>query len=234
MKKTYILRAITTMLICFAGYGLIMLCKHQAARPETQYVAESVHVISLDAQAMAILPVNKVNTLTATTLPSVTPEPTVTPSATPTATPTPTPTSTPTSTPEPTPYYEVTEEEYEILCRITEAEATEGTVEQKANVTSTVFNRVESDEWPNTIEGVVFQKNPTQFSPTANGRYYSVEITDSTREAVDYILMNGSQHEYIYFCSYGCTSTWFANKDARLAEQGLEPYRDGIHRYYLD
>lgn len=134
--------------------------------------------------------------------------------------------------PEPAPVYNVTDEEYEILCRIAEAEATGGTVEQKANVVSCVFARVESDEsWiPDTIKKVVFQ--PGQFSPIDDGRYYSVTVTDSTREAVDYVLMNGKTHDYIFFCSYGCKSRMFAGFDRKLKEKGEECYRDGIHRYY--
>ena len=139
-----------------------------------------------------------------------------------TSTPTPTEVPTPTPEPTPTPYYEVTDEEYEILCRIVEAEATGSTVEQRANVASCVFNRVEGEEWPDTIEGVVFQDG--QFSPVSSGRYYNVSITEETREAVDYVLMNGPQHNCIYFCNYACGSTWFASME--------EAFRDGIHRYY--
>lgn len=130
------------------------------------------------------------------------------------------------------PYYTVTDDELEMLYRITEAEATGGTVEQKINVVSCVFARYESNEWPNTIKDVIFQKS--QFSPIDDGRYYTVKITDETRDAVNYVIENGKQHNYIFFCSYGCKSNWFARKDAALAAKGEEPYRDGIHRYYLE
>ena len=139
-----------------------------------------------------------------------------------TPTPSPTPSPTPTPEPEPTPYYDISEEDYEILYRIVEAEATGGTFEQKANVASCIFARIESDEWPDTVEGVVFQSG--QFSPLTDGRYYSVTVTDETIEAVDYIVMNGKEHDYIYFCSYGCSSSWFNSME--------EQYRDGIHRYF--
>lgn len=130
------------------------------------------------------------------------------------------------------PYYTITDEEYQILYQIVEAEATDGTIEQKKNVASCIFARYESNEWPNSVKGVVFQKS--QFSPLSDGRYYSVTVTDSTKEAVNYIVQNGKEHNYIFFCSYGCKSSWFAKKDQKLAAQGKECYRDGIHRYYLD
>lgn len=123
--------------------------------------------------------------------------------------------------------YGITEDEFEMLCRITEAEATGGTIEQKRNVASCILNRVNSSDWPNTIEGVIFQNNGKvyQFSPISDGRYYSVVITDETKEAVQLTLEEGILHDCIFFCSYGCKSSWFASK-------GEPDFKDGIHRYY--
>lgn len=198
-------------------------------------------------------------TITSTPIPTNTPIPTATLSPTVTPTPTPSPTPEPTATPEPTPtatpkptatlkpteemveddtdnlvygYYTITKEELQILYRIVEAEATDGTIEQKQNVASCIFARVESEEWPNSVKKVVFQKS--QFSPISDGRYYSVKITEDTKTAVNYIVENGKQHNYIFFCSYGCKSSYFAAKDRKLAAKGQKCYRDGIHRYYLE
>ena len=137
--------------------------------------------------------------------------------------------------------YTVTEKEYDILCHIVEAEATDGTPGQKQNVASNIFTRVESSEWPNSIEKVVFQKG--QYSPISDGRYYSVKITESTKKAVDYILENGiiftdadgvehTDLRFNFFCSYGCKSSFMAGFDKKLAAKGKECFRDGIHRYY--
>ena len=224
--KSRIMKNIAFFLFVIASAGVLCLLAKSTSQAESNVVAVQTQ-INNGEQMMAIQPVINVETITMTATPTMSPSPTPTPSATPT----PTPTATPTPTPEPTPYYDVTDDEFEILCRITEAEAGEGNIEQKENVVSCIFARVESPDWPDTIEGVVFQRNPTQFSPVGSRYYYAVEISDSTVEAVEYIIMNGRQHDYIYFCSYDCESTWFAGKDARLAEQGLEPYRDGIHRY---
>ena len=82
---------------------------------------------------------------------------------------------------------EISQSEREILERIVEAEATDGELFQKMNVASCIITRMQSRYWPNTIESVVFQTtNGThQFTPVSDGRYYSVVITDSTRDAVD-------------------------------------------------
>lgn len=77
------------------------------------------------------------------------------------------------------------EQEIEILQRIVEAEATNQTIESKINVANVILNRVNSEKFPNTIKEVVFQKNPTQFSPTSDGRYNEVDISDDTIEACE-------------------------------------------------
>ena len=73
--------------------------------------------------------------------------------------------------------------EIEILERIVEAEATGGDVKSKTLVANVVLNRVKHKNFPNSIEGVVFQKK--QFSPIRDGRYYSVSVSKSTKEAVE-------------------------------------------------
>ena len=50
---------------------------------------------------------------------------------------------------------------------------------------------MENDAFPDTVSGVVFQKEKgvTQFSPVSNGSYYRVEISDETVSAVGRALM---------------------------------------------
>lgn len=69
-----------------------------------------------------------------------------------------------------------------MIYRIVEAEATGQGYKCKRNVAAVIFNRLKSDNFPNTVYGVVFQKK--QFAPTMDGRYWSVTITDETKEAV--------------------------------------------------
>lgn len=81
-------------------------------------------------------------------------------------------------------------DEYETLLRIVEAEAGGEDVMGKILVANVVLNRVESSRFPDTIRGVVFQKenNMYQFSPVCDGRYNRVKISDETIEAVDRTL----------------------------------------------
>lgn len=126
------------------------------------------------------------------------------------------------------PVWEVTDKARDILYRITEAEATGGNVEQKKNVASCVLARVKAPQWPDTIEGVVFQNQ--QFTPVWDGRYYTVTITESTKEAVDWVLKNGETHDCLWFCSDG--SYRKENSYHRLNHTWV--FFDGEHHYFYD
>jgi N-acetylmuramoyl-L-alanine amidase len=88
------------------------------------------------------------------------------------------------------PKFELSSRDYEALLRIIEAEATGEDLKGKILVGNVIMNRINSEEFPDTVEQVVFQKvdGHVQFSPTADGRYESVSITEETKEAVSYIL----------------------------------------------
>ena len=77
--------------------------------------------------------------------------------------------------------------EIETLYRIVEAEVTGGDFISKVNVANVVLNRVKNEQFPNTISKVVFQEY--QFSPVIDGRFYSVEISESTILAIEYAYM---------------------------------------------
>lgn len=129
----------------------------------------------------------------------------------------------------------LSEEDYEILCRIVEAEATDGTIENKRNVTSCILTRVNSSDWPNTVKGVVFQKD--QFTPIKDGRYYTVTITESTREAVWLTLEEGLLNDCTFFCSrtgkayaeYLKGTNWWYRELYEVEEVG-----DSIHAFFKE
>lgn len=99
----------------------------------------------------------------------------------------------------------LSEDEYECLLKIVEAEATGGTVEQKRNVASCVLTRVASQYFPNTIIDVVFEYSggTYQFSPIGDKRYWTATktISASTYEAVWLTLTEGLTHDYTFFCT---------------------------------
>lgn len=86
--------------------------------------------------------------------------------------------------------YCLTDEELEVLLRIVEAEAGCEDEDGRLLVANVVLNRVNSESFPETVTEVVFQRENgvTQFSPVANGRYYSVEISETTIQAVERAL----------------------------------------------
>ena len=90
-----------------------------------------------------------------------------------------------------------------------------------------ILNRVKSSTFPNSVEGVVFQKsNGTfQFSPIRDGRYQRVRISDETVEAVERALLGEDYSEgALYFVSRKGAAPekmqWFDNHLTRLFQYG--------------
>lgn len=134
-----------------------------------------------------------------------TPEPTVTEPATPEQTETPEETA---QVEEPA-YtgmihsYDWDGEDSEILLKIAMAEAEGESVEGKALVMLVVLNRAWSEQFPDSIEEVVFQKN--QFSPTApGGRYWTTEPDEGCYEALELVMSGWDESQgAMYFESTG-------------------------------
>lgn len=126
---------------------------------------------------------------------------------------------------------ELADKEIEILERIVEAEATDQDVYGRMLVANVVINRVHSKYFANTIEGVVFEKlgGSWQFSPIKDGRYYTVSITDKTREAVERVL-DGEDYSQgaLYFFERRRTSTskatWFDKNLKYLFKYGCHEF----------
>lgn len=86
--------------------------------------------------------------------------------------------------------YTLSKEDYEVLLKIVEAEAGCEDITGKMLVAGVVMNRVESGKFPDTVKGVVFQRENgvAQFSPIADGRYDKVTVSEETKEAVEKVL----------------------------------------------
>jgi N-acetylmuramoyl-L-alanine amidase len=76
------------------------------------------------------------------------------------------------------------------LAKIIEAEAGVESLEGKIAVGAVVINRVESEQFPDTIKEVIFQKykGVYQFSPVGDGRIYDVEPSEEAYEAAERAL----------------------------------------------
>ena len=107
----------------------------------------------------------------------------------------------------------VTDKEYEILCRIVQAEAGDQDIYGRILVANVILNRVNYEkEFANDIEGVVFEKK--QFSPISNGSYYRVVVDDVTKEAVDRTLAgedysDGALYFFMRSATAASTASWF-------------------------
>jgi hypothetical protein len=97
------------------------------------------------------------------------------------------------------PSLDFTDEEIEILQRITEAECTGQSIESKENVVSVIINRILDLNFPDTVSEIVFQDG--QFSPISDKRYYSVSVTEKTIEAVNNVIKNGTTNDGLFFCN---------------------------------
>lgn len=82
--------------------------------------------------------------------------------------------------------YTISEEDYDILLRIVEAEAGCEDENGKLLVANVVLNRVESGRFPSTVRAVVYQADggKVQFTPAYNGRLQSVKVSEETEEVV--------------------------------------------------
>lgn len=129
---------------------------------------------------------------------------------------------------------ELDDYEIEILERIVEAEATGQDIYGKMLVANVVINRVNFRKFPDTVEEVVFQKigKSVQFSPVKDGRYYTVDITKHTKEAVKRVL-SGEDYSRgaLYFFERASTSekkaSWFDTKLDFL-------FKYGCHDFFIE
>lgn len=106
----------------------------------------------------------------------------------------------------------MTQEDYRVLCRIVQAEA--GICDDKGRilVANVIFNRVRSEEFPDTVTAVVYQKS--QFSPVRDGSIDTCVVTQETIDCVDRAI-SGEDYSQgaLFFMNRGGSSArnrnWF-------------------------
>lgn len=129
--------------------------------------------------------------------------------------------------------YQLSDKDYDALLRIVEAEAGGEDQDGKLLVANVVLNRVNSDVFPDTVWDVVMQREQgiAQFSPTVDGRYQNVRVSEDTIAAVERALYgeNISQGA-LYFCAREKADSdklkWFDRKLTRL-------FSYGHHEFFL-
>lgn len=137
----------------------------------------------------------------------------------------------PEETPEPEPTYESMiasrdwdADDAERLMQIAMAEAEGESTAGKALVMLVVLNRVWSDEFPNTIEEVIFQ--PGQFSVTEEGgRYYTTEPDEGCREALYLVSVGWDESQGALYFESCKSDSWHSRNLEYL-------FQEGNHRFY--
>lgn len=123
------------------------------------------------------------------------------------------------------------EDEIHILERIVEAEAGDQPLKGRVMVAHVVLNRVASEEFPDTIESVVFQNNSStyQFSPVKDGRYYEVTVSKKTKKAVAKAFQSKDLTDgALYFMSRSGSSKknikWFDSALTKITSYGCHEF----------
>ena len=126
----------------------------------------------------------------------------------------------------------ISKEEVAMLERIVQAEAGGEDMVGKILIANVIFNRIVDDEFPDSVESVIFDKSQGdyQFSPVGSGRYWSVKISDETKEAIQRALDGEDYSEgALYFIARKHTAStnakWFDNNLNWL-------FKHGGHEFY--
>ncbi|MDO4332582.1 MAG: cell wall hydrolase [Eubacteriales bacterium] len=125
------------------------------------------------------------------------------------------------------PLYQLTREDYVTLLKIVEAEAGSEDETGKLLVANVVLNRVKSDQFPDTVTEVVYQRSgkKAQFSPVGNGSIETIQASEETVEAVERAL-NGEDISQgaLYFAARSAADpqnmNWFDECLTRLFSYG--------------
>ena len=123
------------------------------------------------------------------------------------------------------PVFKFSQKDFELLCEITYAEAGNQTLEQQIAAAATILNRVQSDQFPNSIQEVIHQRG--QFASTKDGHIYACgktvdffKVPDMTKEAARRAL-NGEDP----------TENWL-RKEAKQLGLNSEKYASGGALYF--
>ncbi|WP_309229164.1 cell wall hydrolase [Cytobacillus firmus] len=106
----------------------------------------------------------------------------------------------------------IKEEEKKLLARLVQAEAKGEPFEGKVAVADVVLNRVEHEQFPDTVKDVIYQKNA--FEPVQNGSI-NEQASNEAVQAVETALIDKEQNEeFLYFYNpETATSQWIFSRE---------------------
>lgn len=126
----------------------------------------------------------------------------------------------------------MSDEDYDTLLRIVEAEAGSEDIKGRVLVANVIMNRVKSENFPDTVTEVVWDNSDgvQQFSPTYDGRINEVTVSDETREAVKQALKGTDYSEgALFFIQKSAAEAhnvkWFEKDLKKL-------FKYGVHEFY--
>jgi N-acetylmuramoyl-L-alanine amidase len=110
------------------------------------------------------------------------------------------------------PSYNATASEIDLMARLVRAEAESEPYAGKVAVAYVVLNRVDSSQFPNTIEGVIYQSG--QFSPVSNGEINKPYDADSLRAVKEALSADRSNSQSLFFYNpKTATSRWLDSRE---------------------
>lgn len=125
----------------------------------------------------------------------------------------------------------VSEKERQALYKIVEAEASSEDIIGRIMVANVIFNRVSSDRFPDNVYDVIHQRinGRVQFSPIDDKRYFTVEVSAKTREAVDKSIQGVIHAEEALFFMARSMATkpsiaWFDNNLTLTKKHGIHEF----------
>ena len=112
-----------------------------------------------------------------------------------------------------------TDEESQMLLKLAMAEAGDQGVIGKAIVMNVVHNRMLSEDFPDTIEEVIFE--PKQFSPISDGRYAAAVPDEECYEALEMVInyWDGSAGALFFEADWNANS-WHKENLTELFQYG--------------
>jgi len=103
--------------------------------------------------------------------------------------------------------YTLSESEMEIMAKIIYSEARGESYKGQVAVGAVVMNRIQSDEFPDTIQGVVFQKNA--FTAVSDGQYGMKPNRTAYRAALDAVRgWDPTRNSHYYYNPKTATDKW--------------------------
>lgn len=115
-----------------------------------------------------------------------------------------------------------------LLAKIVQCEAGNQGKDAKVAVATVILNRVLSQDFPNTVEEVIFEKQNGiyQFSPISDGNWYAKEPTEEDFDAIDTLIYLRYKTDALYFESCPNEDNWHSkNLEYLFIESGIRFYR---------